>query len=111
MSPFAKDFERFKNTKSLIDEYPILAAAPVEARTAQKISDILLDPNSYDSSYATACLFEPGHALRFERNSDVVDVIICFKCGDLDILPSKAIGEKGTMQPFGKVAKPLYEAM
>jgi hypothetical protein len=108
LSPFAPNFEELEKTRPLIDGYPVLAEAPVRMDTARKIAAILLDPDSYDRAYEMDCVFEPGYALRFERGSDVVDVIICFKCSDLDIVPAKSLREKTATQPFGRVAKSLY---
>ena len=111
MMPFDPSFAAAQKTHPLIGGYPILAEAPVSSGTYQKISALLLDPSSYDPNYAFDCLFKPRHALRFQRGTDTVDVIICFECSDLDIIPSPSLRERQTSQPFGRVAKPLYTAM
>lgn len=112
LSPFAPNFESLQKKKPLLQEYPILAEARVSTTTAQKIAGILLTASSYDPAYATDCLFEPGYAVRFERATDIVDVVICFKCGDVDILPHESLREKAaTTLPFGRVSQQLYEAI
>jgi hypothetical protein len=111
LSPFAPDLETLRKTRPLIDEHPILEEAPVPAATAAAVGAILLDPDTYDPSYGTDCNFDPRYALRFERGRDHVDVVICFKCEDLDVIPAPQLGEQRTIRPFGRAAKPLYDAV
>ena len=111
ISPFDSNFKTAQKTMPLIDEYPILTEAPVARRTSSRIAALLLDRSSYDPSFALTCLFQPRHALRFERGQEFVDVIICFECSDVDIVPAPSLHEQRTTQPFGRVAKPLHDAV
>lgn len=109
MSPFDRGFDEAKRRMRLMDdEYPILSETAVPANAATHIAALLLDASSYDPAYQTDCNFDPHHALRFERGQDVVDVVICFHCNDLDIVPAPPLKEPRTTQPFGKIAEPLY---
>ena len=111
LDPFAPEFEAEKKRRPLIAGLPVLAEAEVDAATAREIATLVLDPESYDPKYAMACLFEPRHVVRFERDAQSVDVVICFECSDLTIEPSASIGEKRTFEAFGKVAGPLSAAV
>lgn len=101
-----------QKTKPLFaEEYPILAEAVVSPAIAKKFADRLLDPDTYGHNDSAMC-FHPGHALRFERGADSVDVVICFKCENLDIRPASAMNEPFVSSlPIGHIAEPLYDAM
>lgn len=111
LSPFDPQFGAAQKKQPLIREYPIVKEVPVPPNVAARIAKLLVDPKSYDPDYAMTCLFDPHHALRFERGADAVDVILCFECGDLSVVPSASLREQGTTQPFGRIAKPLYKVI
>jgi hypothetical protein len=52
---------------------------------ARRLADVLLDDATYTDSQL-ACYW-PGVAFRVHRGEEFVDVIICFKCGNLYVGP------------------------
>lgn len=112
LSPFTPNLAELRKGKpSIGGEFVVVAQANVAADVARTMSAVLRDPDTYDRSQQLMCTFDPRHALRFERGADAVEVIICFKCGDLYLIPSASLGENGGIQPFGAGAGELYAAM
>jgi len=108
VSPLARDFETLKRTHPLAGGYPVLEQVPVPLPAGREIAAILLNPQTYDQKYQTSCNFDPGYLLTFRRGADSVDVVLCFHCGDLEIVPSNSLREAGTGQPFGQASAKLY---
>ena len=109
LDPYDPRYPRLKKTHPLIDEqYPILEQKPVAALTSRRIANVLLDPGTYDPDHATDCTFVPSYALEFQRGRDIVTVVICFKCGDLDVIsPTKRVN----FLPFGADDGELWNAI
>jgi hypothetical protein len=69
-----------------IGAYKITRRGPEEKGPwMTKAAGLLLDPMSY--GHRKRCGFAPGVALRFWKGSQHVDVLLCFHCSDLVVLP------------------------
>ena len=65
------------------DRYEIgVNALPVPQHIAADIRTLLLDRTSYLGG-VLACVFEPGLSIRFTSAGQSVDVVVCFKCGEV----------------------------
>jgi hypothetical protein len=108
VSPLAPEYEQARRSRPMIDEYPILSESQVSRQKAAEIATILLDDERFDPADALDCVFDPGYVVSFRKDRSIVNVVFCFKCNDLDIVPSQDLGERAVTYPFGKVAKNLY---
>ena len=108
-SPLAPNFDDLKRTHRLISEYPILEEKPVPPTTARRLVAALTDRKTYGD--ATDCTFDPGYALQFRRGADTVVFVICFKCGDMDVEPSAAVGEPKATLAINGPAPALHATM
>lgn len=107
VSPLDPQFARDHGTLPSIDDCPILEE---KSAPRDRLAAALLDPQTYGD--ATSCNFDPHHALRFRRGTDSVDVVICFKCGDIDVVPSASLGEPRRSLPInGPGSRALYAAV
>jgi hypothetical protein len=108
-SPFDPNFAELQRTHSRIDEYPMLEEKRVTASAAAHIAAALLDRRVYGNP--TACIFDPHHALLFRRGADSVIVVICLKCGDMNVHPSASVGERRTSEAINGPSGALYRAL
>jgi hypothetical protein len=53
----------------------------LDAQTMGGLRKTLLNADSYGGM--TACMFDPAVALRFYKGAESVQIVICFKCGEL----------------------------
>jgi len=61
-----------------VEERPVRLAKDA----ARVVGRTLLSADSYEAAMS-ACFFEPAVALRFRRGRSVVQVLVCFRCGEL----------------------------
>lgn len=55
----------------------------VAPKTASRISRILVAPSTYLWNMGRTCEIDPGVRLRFTKGGQAVDIMLCFKCGEL----------------------------
>jgi hypothetical protein len=74
-------------------DYPVVAGpVAVPAKLADETITALRSPSSYGFDYAKACGWPIyGARLSFERDSDRVDVYLCFKCNVLTVCRDERI--------------------
>ncbi len=67
----------------------------LDAATTRQVHDMVTRPRSYDGG-PTACIFEPGLALRFHKGRDSVQMLICFLCHEVlfQTASGRAIGHR-----------------
>ena len=51
----------------------------------QQLVGILERPTTYSFDRAKGCIFDPGVQLHFVKGEQVVDVLLCFKCKELNV--------------------------
>ena len=77
--------------------FPIIArGGDQDADFAARVRAVLFDERTYDFRSAKGCEFQPGVAFRFTGESGEVDVILCFKCNELDIHSAGPGGKDAT---------------
>jgi len=82
---------------------PILTQGPSLSREQmEEIRLILTDPRTYNFEESKLCTFEPGVAFLIHRESEVMTLLICFKCDELAI----SIGEGGAATEDFDFARP-----
>lgn len=99
---------------------PALAGAPrlgdfavtagpvaVDAASAQELTSVLLDADTYDWLRAKGCDFQPGVGLRFVKEASRVEVVLCFSCDELMIFRH---GQRVGMEDFD-AARPRLVAV
>lgn len=82
------------------------APVALDAATAKRAADLLLDEASYYRGPPKACLPMPGVELRFERGTTVVRVLLCLECR---ILAVRGPGGRADMDDFDPAAPALLE--
>jgi len=73
------------------DHYPVVNSHAIDdAGFARELAEALLDPNNYemDPNRVSTCVFDPGVSFRVYLNNDFIDVLICFKCDQLEVFDS-----------------------
>lgn len=91
---------RQKDAKNQIGGYPITATANEPGKeVVSKWSALLLDKSSYvnasrqDGEMGKLCGFSPGVALRFWKDKEVVEVLLCYGCDEIRFLTRDAEGK------------------
>ena len=86
--------------------YPIKAKRVVDGKDAAPVRGRLLDPKTYGGPIAKC--FNPRHAVRAEKDGEVVELIICFECNHMYVY----LGEERVAVPtFGAGGEALHEAL
>ena len=89
---FNSDFAASKG-RPQIAGYPMLAEADVPERAIRDLAQVLTAPATYlRENESWMCIFEPNHVLHFTGPQGSADVVICFKCGDLQINATSTAG-------------------
>jgi hypothetical protein len=71
--------------------YPVIEAHTITDTTlVRALGSVLLDPNNYeqDPNRVSTCTFDPAISLRVFSGTESVDILICFKCDQLEVLDS-----------------------
>ncbi len=55
---------------------------------ATTITDLTTDPNAFDSDGEATCEFKPGIAIRFGKDTNATDLLVCFACDEVATVPS-----------------------
>ena len=96
------DYNALVKTNPAIAGYPIRRQTAVELKIGRTLAAVLVDPKTYvPPAQQSSCLFEPGYVLHFEKDSHVVDAVICFHCGDVVIHPGANLKEPTAMTGWG----------
>ena len=68
-----------------IGAYPITVTGPEQTgASAKKLADLMLKKDTYYyGNIIPACMFQPGVAYRFWKDTESVDVLVCFNCEDV----------------------------
>jgi hypothetical protein len=111
VSPLSREFDAMKKARPSVGEYPILEQVSVPLDVAAMAANTLLTPGTYDPKFMRDCNFDPGYVLRFRRGTSTVQVVICFKCDDVEITPSPDLGETAGTLPAGGGDSGLYDAI
>lgn len=80
----------------------------VDAATAEELSSILTDPETYDWYRAKGCDFRPGVGLRLVRDASRVEIALCFECDELMIFRH---GRRVGMEDFDAARPRLIAAV
>ncbi len=87
--------ESMKNMghKTYFYGFGILGEATIfDKETMQKLRESFYDGLANDEGTATAC-FNPRHGLRAVKNGKVLDLVICFECGQAEVfINNKSVG-------------------
>lgn len=68
--------------------YPVLSGpVPVDADAAVRLVRVLRRADTYLFDAAKGCVFSPGVVVRFTRGERSVDVLLCFSCDELSVVP------------------------
>lgn len=91
-----------------VKKYPVLAG-PVSVPTAlaATVTTALLSPESYGWEWVKGCMPEYGVCLSFYRQSDRIDVFLCFECRILMIVHN---GVACGGEDFDPIARTLVRA-
>ena len=74
--------ERGKPGEKVAD-FPIIANGPdLTADQVRELQSLIFDATNYEFDSAKGCEFMPGVVFRFEKGSDLVDVLLCFSCDE-----------------------------
>lgn len=79
----------------------------LDAAAVQELSQILLDPDTYDWLRAKGCEFSPGVGLRLVKDASRVEIAMCFECDELMIF---RMGQRVNMEDFD-AARPRLVAL
>jgi hypothetical protein len=92
-------------SKMRIGEYPVVSTGKEQGKPfAQRLSAVLFDNRNYEFAGGTACNFAPGvafrigkdgeadAALRFWKDGEYVDVLLCFACNEFAVIGKKVWG-------------------
>jgi hypothetical protein len=79
----------------------------LDAQTMGNLRKTLLNARSYGGM--TACMFDPAVALRFHKGAESVQIVICFKCGEL-IFQDAAGRDLSRRLTFHEIRAPLLAA-
>ncbi|HEU4886947.1 MAG TPA: hypothetical protein VFV49_03605 [Thermoanaerobaculia bacterium] len=106
----ASEYAALKSAKPDLAGYPVTAEVQGTPEQARALGQALLRRGSYlGPTTSWMCIFEPHHIAQLSKGKDAVNVIICFKCGEIELrLP----GETTEGAPQGlsnQGAKRLYE--
>lgn len=112
------EYEELRRTKARVAEYPVLAEAPADPPMAQELGSLLLNAESYlDPGEEWMCIFEPGYVAQLARDDRKIDVVICFKCGEIfirggrnQITPVQGMSKHGLTQLERIIRSVLREA-
>ncbi len=98
---FDKDYEQIaKDTQERIAGYPILGQSTLQRQKAAPITNLLVQRSTYlPPGDAWMCLFEPHHVLRATGKYDSAIVVICVKCGDVEIRIGDKPGDTRSLTP------------
>jgi hypothetical protein len=80
------EYAALRSEKTRIAGYPVIAEVQGTSGQARAIGEVLLRKESYlKPGQAWMCIFEPHHIAQITNGSESVNVIICFKCGDVEL--------------------------
>jgi hypothetical protein len=86
------------STRKHIDRWPAKGPTVTLSRPLADRAIALASANSSFSRWGSRCFFTPGVRLRFHKDDQHLDVLLCFKCGDVAIskpearFPEKVMG-------------------
>ncbi len=84
--------------------YEVIAGPiSVPETVAAEVSAVLVSPRSYDWEGAKGCMPEYGVRLSFLRESDQVDVYLCFECQILSVSRNGPVTGGGNFDPMNAV--------
>lgn len=69
-----------------VEGYPIIEKKVLTPEAFADLRTVLLDPATYGGPFAMC--FIPHHAVRIEKGSEGVNVILCFECNYMHVVPS-----------------------
>jgi hypothetical protein len=71
---------------SYLDRWARLSKpVPLARNVVQQLVGILERPTTYSFDRAKGCEFDPGVQIHFVKGNQVVDVLLCFKCKELNV--------------------------
>jgi hypothetical protein len=93
--------------------FPIIAGPVVLAKTAaNQFGATLNSDDTYQFEMFNLCMFVPGYVARFTKGAKVLEVALCFHCGDIQVVvDAKDIGYMSMMPGQEKLLaqlKPLF---
>lgn len=106
----ASEYAALKAGKPDMAGYPVTAEVQGTPEQARALGQMLLRQESYlKPGDAWMCIFEPHHIAQLSKGKETVNVIICFKCGEIELrLPGETTA--GSTQGLGAEGeKRLYE--
>lgn len=86
---FDKDFAEIKENEKVAG-YPIRRKVAVSGEVVAPLISTLTDRSTYfEPGNGWMCIFEPHHVLRVESPDQVLNVVICLKCGDISFVANE----------------------
>ena len=78
----------------------------VDAATAKELVAILGDRTTYHD-FPLECTFDPAVGFRFENESERIDVLVCFACQQILVVPPEKFADFGSRRLL-EIAKKLF---
>jgi len=83
LAPGKEDPEK----KSSFQRYAVTARGKNQgAEFAARAAGLLLDPAHFALDSGKGCTFSPGVGLRFRKGKETAEVLLCFRCDDLEVV-------------------------
>ena len=93
------NYKRLLRRGEWIAGYPVIqqAGRSRQRESARALGFAVLSANSSSKR----CSFEPGYAIRYWRDNRSVSLLVCFKCGEVKVVPPGGSGQPTGLADFG----------
>jgi len=81
------DYQRFPGSTYIGDYEVIGEGVSIPAAQASALLQVLRNPAAFESGVKVKCAFRPGVAYRCGTGKDAIDLLVCFACDEVAVVP------------------------
>lgn len=81
------DYQRLPGSTYIGDYEVVGQAVPIPATQASALLQVLRVPAAFESGVKVKCAFRPGVAYRCGSGKDALDLLVCFACDEVAVVP------------------------